>query len=256
MKTLFAHADRPLVFGHRGYASQAPENTMAAFKLCAERGIFGIELDVHRCATGEIVVIHDHTVDRVAGVSGHVEEMSLGALRELEVGSHAGSAFTGERIPLLQEVLETFGDSIHYDIELKMEGTQNTGLAESTWELIQQYHLEHVSLVSSFNPFAIRQFNRVSKKAVPTAVIYSEAEEVPAPLRHGWGRHIARCSVLKPDFQLVTEKSVRKFNLRLGYPLLAWTVDDYAEGKRLIELGVSGLVSNDPGLFSDLIGQR
>lgn len=256
MRALFPHAFRPLIFGHRGYASLAPENTMAAFTMCATRGIFGIELDVHLCRSGELMVIHDHTVERVANVPGRVEQMSLGELRELDVGSHAGARYTGERIPLLREVLETFGDSIHYDIELKMEGTRNTGLAEKTWELIQATHLENVVLVSSFNPFAIRQFTQVSKHAVPTAVIYSEAEEVPAPLRHGWGRHIARCSVLKPDWNLVTAKSVKKFNKRLDYPLLAWTVDDYLVGKRLIDLGVTGLVSNNPGLFTDLVGQR
>ena len=186
MNVLFPHAERPLIFGHRGYASLAPENTMAAFALCATRGIFGIELDVHLCRSGELVVIHDHTVTRVANAPGRVEEMKLGELRELDVGNHAGSRYSGERIPLLQEVFDTFGDSIHYDIELKMEGTRNTGLAAKTWDLIQATHLENVVLVSSFNPFAIRQFNQASRFAVPTAVIYSEDKEVPKPLRHGW----------------------------------------------------------------------
>jgi len=67
METFFARTDRPLLFGHRGYSLLAPENTMKAFDLCAERNIPGVELDVHLCKTGELVVIHDHNLRRLSG---------------------------------------------------------------------------------------------------------------------------------------------------------------------------------------------
>ncbi|MDD2296482.1 MAG: glycerophosphodiester phosphodiesterase family protein, partial [Sphaerochaetaceae bacterium] len=108
MKTLFPHAKRPLLFGHRGYSELAPENTMAAFDLCVTHEIPGIEIDVHLCKTGELVVIHDHDLLRLAGVENTVEEMSLTELKQLDVGSHKDKKFAGERIPLLEELFTTY----------------------------------------------------------------------------------------------------------------------------------------------------
>src|SRR5512146_3337233 len=97
---------RPLVLGHRGASAEAPENTLAAFRLAMAQGADGVELDVWRCATGEVVVIHDEETRRVAGVSLRVPDSPLAALRALDVGAWKGEAFRGERIPLLAEVLE------------------------------------------------------------------------------------------------------------------------------------------------------
>ncbi|MDD3365724.1 MAG: glycerophosphodiester phosphodiesterase family protein [Sphaerochaetaceae bacterium] len=249
MKTLFPHAKRPLLFGHRGYSELAPENTMAAFDLCVAHEIPGIEIDVHLCKTGELVVIHDHDLLRLAGVEHTVEEMSLTALKQLDVGSHKDKKFAGERIPLLEELFTTYAKKFYYDIELKVHGYKDTGIARKTWQTIQAHHLEEVCLVSSFNPFAIRYFNKVSHKAIPTAVIYSEAEAVPKVLRRGWGRHIARATVLKPDHKQVTEQMMDKFSTKKGFPIITWTVNNKEQGKKLLDLGVDGLISNDPKLF-------
>ncbi len=249
MKALFPHATRPLLFGHRGYSELAPENTIKAFDLCLAHGIPGIELDIHLCKTGELVVIHDHKLQRLAGVDGEVEEMSLADLKQLDVGTHKDEKFKGERIPLLEELFKKYGKNFYYDIELKVHGHKDTGIARKTWEMIQAYTLEEVCLVSSFNPFAVRHFNQASKKAIPTAIIYSESKEVPKILRHGWGRHIAQATVLKPGRKLVTTDMLHKFSTKKGYPILTWTVNNKKEGETLLKLGVDGLVSNDPALF-------
>ncbi len=249
MRTLFPHAKRPLLFGHRGYSELAPENTMLAFDLCATYDIPGVEIDVHLCRTGELVIIHDHKLERLAGVEGEVEEMSLADLRQLDVGIHKDKKFKGERIPLLEELFEKHGKNFYYDVELKVHGYKDTGIARKTWETIQAYNLEEVCLVSSFNPFAIRYFNKASNRAIPTAIIYSESTEVPKILRHGWGRHIAQATVLKPEQKLVTANMLAKFSSRKGYPILTWTINDKQEGETLLKLGVDGLISNDPVLF-------
>jgi len=251
MKTLFPHAKRPLLFGHRGYSELAPENTLLAFDLCVAHKIPGVELDIHLCKTGELVVIHDHKLQRLAGVDGEVEELSFVDLRRLDVGAHKDKKFTGERIPLLEELFEKHGKNLYYDIELKVHGYKDTGIARKTWEMIQAYQLEEFCLVSSFNPFAIRYFNRVSRKAIPTASIYCESKEVPKILRHGWGRHIAQSTVLKPEQKQVTQKLLHKFSTKKGYPIVTWTINDKIEGEKLIKLGVDGLISNDPLLFKD-----
>ena len=101
MKPLFAGVPRPLLFGHRGYSSVAPENTMEAFDLCVGRGIPGAELDVHLCKSGELVIIHDHELQRLAGIDAVVEDSTYAELRQLDVGSHKDPRFAGARIPLL-----------------------------------------------------------------------------------------------------------------------------------------------------------
>src|SRR5512133_997501 len=78
---------RPLVLGHRGASADAPENTLAAFRLAMEQGADGVELDAWRCATGEVVVIHDEDTRRVAGVELRVPDAPLAALRALDVGA-------------------------------------------------------------------------------------------------------------------------------------------------------------------------
>src|SRR4029453_13086438 len=92
---------RPLVLGHRGASADAPENTLAAFRLARAQGADGVELDVRRCATGEVVVIHDGDARRTAGAPLRIAEAPLAALRALDAGAWKGERFRGERIPLL-----------------------------------------------------------------------------------------------------------------------------------------------------------
>jgi glycerophosphoryl diester phosphodiesterase len=90
---------RPLIVGHRGASAHAPENTLAAFRLAREQGADAIELDAKRCASGEVVIMHDATLNRTTNGDGNVHEWSLAELHSLDAGK-------GERIPTLDEVLE------------------------------------------------------------------------------------------------------------------------------------------------------
>jgi len=103
---------RPLVLGHRGASAEAPENTLAAFRLALEQGADGVELDVWRCGTGEVVVFHDEDARRLAGAPLAIARTPWGLLRRLDVGSHRGGRFRGERIPLLPEVLEALPGAV------------------------------------------------------------------------------------------------------------------------------------------------
>jgi glycerophosphoryl diester phosphodiesterase len=250
-RTLFPDEPKPLVFGHRGYPSLAPENTMRSFRLCIERGVPGIEFDVHRCASGELVVVHDHNLKRLAGLDAEVENLSFADLRCLDVGSHKDSSFAGDRIPLLDELFEEGSKHLYYDMELKVKTHADTGIEALAWKAVQRHGLQKRCLVSSFNPFSIRRFNGISGKAVPTAIIYCESKEVPRVFRHGWGRHIASCSVLKPAHALVDGEMVDTFRNGKGYPVVAWTVNDAAVALRLLEAGVDGLIGNDPVLLME-----
>ncbi|MCK9286390.1 MAG: glycerophosphodiester phosphodiesterase family protein [Sphaerochaetaceae bacterium] len=247
--SFFKSLEKPLIFGHRGYSEIAPENTMAAFKLCADHKVDGIELDVHQCKTGEIVVIHDHTLTRLAGVEKVVEECTLDYLKSLDVGSHKNPRFSNERILLLDELFDAFGSLFYYDVELKEKHKSDTHLARKVFNIIERHNLSERCLVSSFNPFAMRYFNQVSHQKLPSAIIYSDTEDVPKILRHGWGRHIAKANVLKPHHELVNDSMINFFKRRKGYAISTWTVNDLDEAKRLVSLHVEGLIGNDPVLL-------
>ena len=241
---LWPDIPRPLIFGHRGYSSRAPENTMAAFREARRVGIPGIELDIHRCATGELVISHDRDLERVAGRSCIIDESTLDVVRELEVGSWFDPKYH-EKVPLLEEIFAEFGDSFYYDIEIKHQEVQANSLETTLTGLIQRFGLEHRCMVSSFNPFAIRAFKHLNPR-VPTAIIYSRTNDLPLLLRRGQGRYVSHCDVMKPNHLGVTAYAVFRHTRLSGMPIVPWTVDSVELARSLIKRGAQGIISNDP----------
>lgn len=249
MTDFFSSLERPLIFGHRGLSDLAPENTLPAFQMCVDEGVPAVELDVHLCATGELVVVHDSNLKRVSGEELTVEDISFQRLRQVDVGSHKGAQFAGTRIPLLAELFALCGDKLIYDIEIKGNHVFGSRLEQVVWDTITSFGLQEKCMVSSFNPFSIRKFRRISKDALPTSVIYSEDSDVPAVFRHGAGRYIARCSYLKPSYKLVDGKMIAKLQEKKGYPVVVWTVNTREDYHRMADLGVKGVIGNSPHLF-------
>lgn len=104
---------------HRGESLDAPENTMAAFRLSRERGVFGFECDVYLTADNEIICLHDQTLERTAGVSGKPSDFTLAEIKKLDAGSWKGQQFAGERIPTLAETLALAQDGKEIYVEIK-----------------------------------------------------------------------------------------------------------------------------------------
>lgn len=249
MTKRYSFPTMPLLFGHRGYSSLAPENTLAAFSLCVEKGIPAVELDVQLCKTGELVIVHDDNMKRVSGLDALVRDLTFDELRELDVGD-------GQRVPLLSELFEECSRALYYDIELKVPSLSDEGLGEKLWHTLTSYGLQDRCMISSFNPFALRAFRSVSKGSLPTAVIFSESPSVPAIFRHGWGRHIAQCSYLKPESVQINAHFIKKFKDKKGYPIAAWTINSLEEAERVLRLGSDALISDDPGALLDLVLEK
>src|SRR5512138_3415358 len=163
-------AGRPLVLGHRGASADAPENTLAAFRLAVAQGADGVELDVWRCATGEVVVAHDEDARRVAGVDIRIPDAPLSALRALDVGAWKGARFRGERIPLLAEVLEALPRAL-VNVELKSRGGRDLGLAHAVAEDVHRARAEARVVVSSFDWRLVAAF-RLASPDVPTGLLF------------------------------------------------------------------------------------
>jgi glycerophosphoryl diester phosphodiesterase len=245
-------AGTPIVYGHRGMSRLAPENTLAAFALIRQNHIPGVELDIHQCATGELVVAHDDDLIRTAGAGLVLRESPLEAIREHDVGSWFAEEFRDQRVPTLEEVFELLGDGVYYDIEIKPFGIRlgkaaPRGIEVTLEALISRHGLAGRCLVSSFDPLIIRRFTGVTR-TISTALIYSSSKEIPFAARRGRGLMICRPTDLKPHFKDVTASSVARQTNR-GRRVIPWTVDDPSEALRLAAAGVHGLISNVPDVI-------
>jgi len=239
---------RPLVLGHRGASADAPENTLAAFRLALEQGADGVELDVWRCATGEIVVCHDEDARRVAGSPLRVPDAPLDALRALDVGTWRGERFRGERIPLLEEALEALPGAV-VNVEMKSRGDADPRLARALAALLGGRGDAARVVVSSFDWGLLRAFRR----AAPGVAVGLLFERSAAwRLRLAAGIALVRPSAVHPERRLVSEARARAW-ARRGLAVNVWTVDEPGEAERLCALGAAAVVTNAPGRIREVV---
>jgi glycerophosphoryl diester phosphodiesterase len=231
--------DRPWIIAHRGASADAPENTLAAFRLAREQGADGIELDVQRCRSGEVVVFHDHDLQRLAARTGRVAELDWGELSQADV--------RGERIPRLEDALAAIGSELLINVELKTasgwaQRVRDDGLARAVAALLARSDAR--VLVSSFDPLLLARF-RAAAPTVPTGLLFSANQSVP--LRRGWAAWLVRPTALHPQAQLVDAVALAHWRAR-GFAVHTWTVDDPAELRALAALGVDAVITNRPAL--------
>jgi len=219
------YGDQPLVFAHRGANDMAPENTMAGFEVAIKVGADGIELDVMRCRTGEVVVIHDNTVDRTTNGSGLVGTISLDALRVLDAGSWFASEYDGQRIPTLEEVLDLVGRETGC-IEIKSKGLRSDDVEEEIAAMIRDRGQEGNTVISSFNSMALARMRRAAPE-LQRALLY--ARELPFHLSRIWISCI-KPHALHPHYSLVDEGYVRWAH-GIGYRVNVWTMFRHGMGK-------------------------
>lgn len=228
----------PLAIAHRGASAHAPENTIAAFELAMEQGADGAELDVMCCATGEVVVIHDDTVDRTTNGRGLVSELGLSALKQLDAGG-------GERIPTLAEVIEATerpGSPFLLNIELKPNAALRDQLEAKVVALMREHGCSERVLFSSFNPLIVRRLGRLAPE-VPRAILYFSG--MPRVIRTLVITLAGECEFHHPDYRLVTAESVRRLRVR-GRRVNTWTVNTTGEAIRVTRAGVAGIIGDSP----------
>ncbi len=243
----------PLVFGHRGYAARAPENTLAGFRLAAEHKVPGIELDIHLTADKQLVVVHDYNLSRTTGLDAVVEQTPYEHMRELDAGSWFDPAFSGERLALLEDILAEFGSNFVYDIEIKQEGKAATGIEELLLGVIRRFGLEANCFVSSFNPFPLRRFGKMAPE-IPVAAIYSSHDDVPPILRYGLGAYISGAPQVVKPHHVKINRLWAWYHIGLRRRMvLPWTVNDQETARRMAAYGVAGIISDDPGMVLELL---
>lgn len=235
-----------LVVAHRGYSSKAPENTMAAFEMALDVGSDGLELDVHLTKDGEVVVIHDHTLERTSNGVGIVEQYTLAELQKLDAGSWFSPEFAGEHLPSLREVCELVKDKdILFNVELKV-GLGFEQLNAKVAELLDEYDLHEKTVISSFNHYALVHFKQIRPKT-RTGILYSAALVNPWEYAKSIG-----ATALHPSHKGIIPEIVSGAQ-QSGVMVNVWTVDAPVDIERMKIAKVDSIITNVPERVQDLL---
>jgi glycerophosphoryl diester phosphodiesterase len=240
-----ARRDRPvMVLAHRGSSARAPENTLAAFRLAAEQGADFVELDVQESADGEVMVVHDSDLMKVGGSPMKIWETSAAQLRSVDIGSHAGPQYSGERVPALAEALAVCKGKCRVNVELKSYG-HDQRLEERVASIVEAAGMANDCIFMSLDHNMVRTMKRL-RPSWRCGVLAAKA--------------IGNLTSLPADFLAVEVKmATRRFVWRAhraGQEVYVWTVDDPAWMIQAMSLGVDGLITNKPDLAREVVMQR
>lgn len=182
MNTATAESPRPLVVAHRGLLRHAPENTLANFRACLELRL-GFEFDVERTKDGQLVCIHDNTVDRTTNGTGPVAELTLAEIQALDAGSWFDDKFSGEKVPTVDEVFKLVAEYRQHDVLIAVDlKAENVG--REVVQLAEQYEVLHRLLFigrTISDPNVRKQIREASKDA-HTAAVANDVSEFPKAL--------------------------------------------------------------------------
>jgi len=224
-----------LLIGHRGAMGHETENTMASVEKALELAVDMIEIDVFKIKSGEIIVFHDDTVERLTDGVGKIEDYTLENLKKLTLaGNH--------KIPLLTDVLNLIDGKVPVNIELKGKNTAaavnsiiNYFIDKKKWKLSN-------FLISSFNWDELvkaRTLNSEISIAVLTEENPVEAISIATTLK---------AKAINPNYELLTFKNATKIK-EAGFKIYTWTVNTSEEFKQMEAIGVDGIFTNYPKII-------
>ena len=232
-----------LTIGHRGALGYIAENTLESIQKALDLNVDGIEIDVVRCASGEIVVFHDKKLKRLTGHNGLIEETTFEELKNMLVAGRY-------RIPTLQQVLEKIGGKILLNVELKGE---NTAIPTAT--ILKQYLSESQSdikklIVSSKNWKELTLFKNQNTN-IPIGVLshYNIFLEKGVDAIIEKGRELSALAI-HPKFSILNKKAIDKMHCA-GFLVYSWTINNPKDIQRAIRLGVDGIITDFPDRVPD-----
>jgi glycerophosphoryl diester phosphodiesterase len=234
----------PIIFAHRGASAHAPENTLAAFELAVDQGADAIELDVKLTADGQVIVIHDPTVDRTTSAHGRVKDMTLADFRALEAGSYLSEKFKNEKIPTLEEVFEAVGQKTFINVELTNYNAPRDHLVESVCMLVKRFSLQNRVLFSSFIASNLSK-SRSYLPDVPTGLLALGG--ILGAWQRSFGFAFGKYDALHPSLPDATQQQIY-FVHRLNRRVHVWTVNKEEDMRRLFKWGVDAIFTDDPQL--------
>ena len=229
-----AKYNKVMIIGHRGAMGHVAENTIPSIKKAMELGVDGIEIDVFRCKTGELVVFHDEKLDRLTNSSGLIESLELDSIKKITV-------LDQYRIPTLEDVLILIDGQVKLNIELKGRGT-----ASPTNDIINQYinkggWTNDKFIISSFKwdeLEKIRSLNSLIPIAVLVNTRVNPIEALP------FARKV-KAIAINPNFKDLNQENIKEIQSN-GFKVFPYTINELDDIERMIKLGVDAIITDYP----------
>ncbi len=232
--------EHPLVIAHRGASAYRPENTFPAYELAVEMQADMIEIDLHRCRDGEVVITHDAELD-LLGEGRWIEDASLDELRGFDMGE-------GEQVPLLDEVLDRFGSRIPFNLEIKCgRYAPYAGLEEIALEAVCSRGLLGRTLFSSFSDPVLARLRELESEVRLGCLVDARHPERPLERARAVG-----AEALNPWLGLATSELIEAAH-ELGMAVYPYTVNREEQMLALLARGVDGMFSNHPDQLRRLL---
>ncbi|MFI5394660.1 MAG: glycerophosphodiester phosphodiesterase [Candidatus Binatia bacterium] len=237
-----------LRIAHRGASGGAPEHTRRAFERALAVGVDMIELDVQLSRDQELVVMHDHELERTTTGSGLVREHDFADLRALDAGSWFASEFAGERVMSLREVVLLVDGHVRLNVEIKAPSEDWHVLAKELTTLLRRHGQLDRTVISSFEPGAL-QVVRTQASDARLGLLW-QAPDLTEAWR--WSREVHAASI-HPHWLLVREKFMCAARQH-GLQAFVWTVNDVETMRELVRREVDGIISDFPERFRLVAG--
>lgn len=218
--------------GHRGAKGHIAENTLESFQKALDLGVDGIELDVHVCASGELVVFHDFTVDRMTNGSGEIHKLTLTELKKLKIAD----AF---EIPTLEEVFDLINRKCWINVELKGHET-----AAPTCKLIEKYISEKGWTYEDFIVSSFQKEELDRTRAHNTEIRLATLSQASVEQALEWADELSAYAI-HPHFSLLTDDNIHEAKKK-GYKINVWTVNHHEDIQRLEAHIIDGIISDFP----------
>ena len=244
---------------HRGASALAPENTLAAIRKAIEIGVDMIEIDVRQSLDHEVVVMHDRSLKRTTNGHGKVRKKTLAELQKLDAGSWFAPEFANERIPTLEEVLTTVKGHCGLLIEVKDGHKRSPWFAKRLVTLIRQFDAYDWVVVQSFNNAILQAIHRLDSRITLNKLVVYTLPGIPVYYDVGFKLgNVVRdetTKALNPNQRYLSKQLLQRLRAS-NRQTFCWTVDDVPTMKKLITMGVDGIITNHPDRLKQVLNQQ
>jgi glycerophosphoryl diester phosphodiesterase len=233
------------VQAHRGSSALAPENTIAAFRRAAEDGAKWVELDVALNADGELIVIHDDTVNRTSNGSGNLGALSTADIQALDAGSWFGAAFAGEKIPTLDEVIAALGAfDLSINVEIKQHAHHQSleQLTTAVAAALAKRPAHMQIMISSFDPDCLKAMHKLTPE-LELAMLWGRVPD-------DWEEKLAAipATTIHANFKGLSIGLLEATSAK-GIKVRAWTSNDTVDLASFWRAGLTGVITDDPRIY-------
>jgi len=239
------------VIAHRGFSGKAPENTVAAIRAAIKAGADMAEIDVTLTADEQVVCLHDEKVNRTTNGKGQIFDLTLSEAQGLDAGFWFSPAFTGERIPTLDAVLEASRNRILLNIEIKPE-TVERGITAKVVTAVNEHQMQELVIISSFSPEAQAQVHALDP-ALHTASLFKR--KLHRKMDPGEIVRQANSSSLNIN-RFYLSRRIRDRCRELAIPIAAYNANSRRKMEKLIDKGVHSIYTDYPDLLVEVLAEQ